>query len=64
MSHYRLYCLRGMVLADSVEIRAESDAEAVLGAQLWARPGHVVEVWHDHRRIRTVGPSKAASVAT
>jgi hypothetical protein len=63
MSNYRLYCLQGTVLADSVEIRAENDAEAVLGARLWARPGHVVEIWHDHRRIRTVGPANAAAPA-
>jgi hypothetical protein len=59
MDLYRLYCMRGMVLADATEIEADSDAEAVLSARAWARPGHVVEIWHDHRRVRTVGPLKA-----
>jgi len=53
MARYRFYRLQGCALAGLDEIEVGDDAEAERRARQWPGPG-VVEIWRDHRKIRTV----------
>lgn len=56
MALCRLYQLENSRLAGSDEVEAaDDDAAAALAA---ARPGPgLIEIWHGHRRVRTVAPT-------
>jgi hypothetical protein len=60
MASYQLYHLRNGQLVGSDHVEAGDDGDAVRIARQRG-DGRITEIWNDSRRVRIVGPAKAAS---